>query len=312
MARFLATVLLMLAICRVLSEAQDGTQPYRSLLGPMVTFDPAHQKPITYSDASVRVRLLAGKAGDSLTILTLGSQVEKRVALPDEIAQVENVRKVVGNKLVVHGMINGSGSEIVIIDLSSARQVDKFVCYGPSVSPDGRYIAFIKFYPAHFSDGTDDHYMLYDLSLTPAENRPSGVGQDNWLIAGRCVYPVGCGNRAGDNNGVPEESRHLSSSGLYWNSAKDDEFVFADRVGLSEAVTIVLAEVAADGRVSLRTVEQRTERLCPNALASNRPCSLLVRKLTFGSGAEPKVTATFEIVDSQRLETLEYRIAEFR
>ncbi len=311
MRGFLCVTLLTLAILCIPSVAQGDADYNKSLTGPAITFDPAHQKPVSYSDKSIRVDLIIGKERDSLSILSRASGAEKRVDLPEEIAQVDEIRKVVGNKLVVRGMVNGSGSEIAVIDILSARQIDKFLCYGPRVSPDGRYIAFVKFYPSHFAEGTEDHYMLYDLDKSPRNNRPPVAAGDDWQTVGICIYPTGIGNKAFDNVRRPEGSQHSSRSEFYWNPGKEEVF-FADQVDSDDQITLVIADVGTNEHLSLRTAEQRTDQLCASIkAAASASCSLLVRRAEFKNGIRPMITALFEILERRQLKTVEYSASNF-
>lgn len=305
-------LLLMVVVCCVLGEAQEPANQEKPLTGPVLTFDPAHQKPLSYEDESVQVTLVVGRERNSLRILERATTAQKLVPLPEEMAQADEIRKVIKNKLLVRGMVNGSGSEIVVIDLASARVIDKFLCYQPSVSPDGHYIAFVKFYPAHFAGNTEDHYMLYDLDKKSEENRPTGVPGDDWKNVGSNVYPIGIGNRVGDNVELPEGHLHESRSGFYWNS-NGREFLFADQVNSSNEIDLVLVDIRADRKITVRTAQQGTEQVCSMLKEpdTTRSCSLLVRKVDFHAMPEPAFTVIFEVVALQKLVTFEYKSSQF-
>lgn len=311
MLRIVLTLALMATLSCMPVRAQQSANNDSSLSGPVATFDPAHQKPLSYKDESVQVTLIVGKEQNSLAIRTVATGKDTSIELPYEMAQVDEISRVIGDKLAVLGMVNGSGSEVVIIDLKTVKLIDRFACYSPAISSSGRYIAFIKIYPAHFAEGIEDHYMLYSLDLSPAENRPQGVGADNWLIAGRCLYPMNCKNEPGDNNGIPERSAHLSRSSFFWNPVKE-EFFFADQVDSGGPITLVLVSIGANGKAALRTIEQPTESLCPKEAMGARACSLLVRKLVFHAGAEPTIDAVFEAVAVRQLRTLVYKYSQFQ
>jgi hypothetical protein len=284
----------------------------QSLTQPLVTFDPNHQRPLTYVDKSIKVDLKIGRERDSLNVLYLTEKSQKSLALPLEMAQVDEIRRVTGDKLLVRGMVNGSGSEVVVVDLKTATQTDKFVCYHPSVSPNGEFVAFVKFYPAHFAEGTADHYMLYELGKKPEDNRPKDVPSSDWQNVGRPMYPIGVGNRVADNIERLEGSQHQSSSGFFWNS-NGTQLMFADRVNLAPEITFVLIDIEPDGRIRARTASQQIYQYCskledPQAV---RSCLLLVRKVEFHSPSEPAFTITLEIVNLHKVKSFDLNSSQF-
>jgi hypothetical protein len=296
----------------VTARCQGPPSPDTSLIQPLEAFDPAHQKPLSYKDASVRATLRIGRAGDSLSILQLATKSHKIVPLPAEMAQVDDIRRVAGNKILVMGMVNGSGSEIVLIDLQTQREIDKFVCYRPSVSPNGNFIAFIKFYPSHFAEGTEAHYMLYDLRQKPEDNRPKGVPSDDWQNVGRGVYHIGIGNSVGDNIGRPEGSQHESASRFFWNS-DSTQFLFADRIDLGPEINFTLVDIAPEGDIKVRMARQVVDQFCSKSGGPQtvRSCLLLVRKVEFHVSSEAAFTITLEIVDLHRLKSFDLDSSQF-
>jgi hypothetical protein len=306
-ARFL--LLIAMGVC-VPVTAQTPAKKEIPPVVPIQSFNPARQKPVSYADARVQAALVTGQGASAVKIVDRSTKEEKLVALPVEMAQVNDMRRGGDNKLVVRGMVNGSGSEIAVIDLGSAKLVDKFVCYLPSMSRDGRYIAFVKFYPSHFAEGTDDHYMLYDIAKGAAENRPSGVPADDWKTVGKCVYPLGIANRDNDNIGVPKGSQHSSKSEFFWNPDRE-EFLFADQADTVATITLVLVDVAPSGEVTVKTIAGTTE-LCSASTSGAATCSALVRKAEFLSAPEAAVTVTFENVSNQQTRTVEYKSSQFQ
>jgi hypothetical protein len=183
-------VLLMTFSCWVLGRAQNSPKkPLPPPAVPVQKFDLSHQQSVTYSDDEVQAVTTTSQDLISVRITERSTGGERLVKLPVELTQVDEIRKGVANKLIVGGMVNGSGAEVVVIDLGSYKVIDKFLCYLPSLSSDGRYIAFVKFYPPHFAEGTDDHYMLYDVAKAPVENRPTDIPSDDWKTVGKCIYP---------------------------------------------------------------------------------------------------------------------------
>lgn len=300
-------VFVIVMLCNAMARSQDVPRDDASL-PPLVTFDPEHQKALSYSDKSIEATLIVGRQYDSLKVVHLATKSGKSVDLPFEMAQVDEIRRVADEKLLVRGMVNGSGSEIVIIDLKTTKQIDKFLCYRPSVSPTGNYVAFIKFYPAHFAEGTEDHYMLYDLSKKPEDNRPKSVPRDDWANIGKGVYPTGVANTAADNIERPKGSQHQSLSGFFWNS-NGKQFLFADRVNFREEINLVLVDIEQSGSLKIRTAQQDVDELCSKF---GKPCLPFVRKVEFRSPSEPAFSVTFEIVNLHRLKAVQVNSDQFR
>lgn len=313
MIRHLCLLLLTPTICGTIAIAQEPRNVTDALTGPTQVFEPSHQKPISYVDKSAEATLVVGPDGKSLTILDLSTKEKKTLQLPQELAQVDEIRGGIDERLVVRGMVNGSSSEIIVIDRVEAKLIDKFLCYLPNISPRGDYVAFIKFYPSHFAEGTEDHYMLYDLRKKASDNRPIGIAPDDWQNVGVGLYPIGIGNKPGDNVGVQNGVRHESASGFFWDS-DGRELFFADRISSGSEINLVLVDIGSGGMVGVRTAQQDTGQLCsvledPKSASS---CSLLVRKVEFQMTPTPTFTVTFEIVRLRKLIPLAFSSSRFR
>lgn len=203
-------------------------------------FDPDHQKSIEYSDASLNVRVIPVATKLALRLQKAG-QALKTVDLPENMVQVNKLARTPSGKLVVVGMFNGDVWSVAIISLDALNISDNFLCYEPSLSPDGKYIAFIKFFPPHGAEGAEDHYMIYDLSKSAAQNRPPGIPTTDWKTVGFTVYPSGVGNHEFDNLHSAEGSMHsFSSAGFFWSPA-GDKVVFADTC--QGGLSILLVEI---------------------------------------------------------------------
>lgn len=303
-------VLLAVVTCGTVSGQDSATQD-QSLAQPIQRFDPAHQKPLVYSDKSLRATLVVGPERDSLRVLNRTTGREVQIDLPFEMAQVDEIRPGIGSKLIVRGMVNGSGSEVVLIDTRSDKLADKFLGYLPSLSPDGRHIVFIKFYPMHFSGSTEAHYMLYDLAKDSKGNRPTGgIAADDKNV-GIPVYPPQIGNKAGDNVELTSSFVHNSASaGFFWKP-DSTAFFFADRLEPENEITLVLADVARGGKITLKTARQPDEKFCsvfkdPQQKLS---CNVIVRKAEFSAN---RLTVWYEIVNIQKIVTQEYSLSQFK
>jgi len=305
MPRVLSFILVVVCLSCV---AQQPAATLRSTGINTQTFDPAHQRPLRYHDDQITATLIVGKDHDSLAIESAGANVG-RVDLPVEMAQVDEIRRAVSGKLVVRGMVNGAGSEIAVVDVASAKLLDRFVCYLPSISPDGRYIAFIKFYPAHFTEGADDHYMLYDLARSAEGNRPAGVPAEDWDTVGFCLYPIGVGNQSADNLRRPEGTRHMSRSGFFWSA--HGQVAFADQVEGEPDVRVLLVTVEDGVAGRIRAIDQPATALCPEKGTAGLTCTPLVEMIEFRQEPEPNVAVTFGS-GSDSKKSVTYDIAKFR
>jgi hypothetical protein len=278
--------------------------------GSLQVFDPAHQKPVTYSDDKISASLAVGKLSDSLEIRFRDTEELIRLSLPAELAQVDQITRGSSNKLVVRGMLNGSASQIVVIDLVSRSISDKFSCYLPMISPNADYVAFIKFYPTHFAEGIEDRYMIYDLRRDAAYNRPPGTRRGNWQLVGQCVYPVGCRNAEYDNLNRPVGTRHLSKSGFFWN-ADSSSYVFADRIESSPSVSLVLVSVAGDAVYRVKSLEISSHDLCSGRQDDAESCPVIARNISFSEDGS-SIVVTWQLVESDETRLVRYTLSSFR
>jgi len=281
-------------------------QPGEELTGPMVTFRPEHQKPVSYGNGTVEVTLVTVDGRRVLRIAERETRSERTVLLPKDMAQVDTIGAY-GNKLVVFGMVNGTVWEVAVVDWTVGKLVDGFICYGPSLSSSGRYIAFIKFSPPHVPGNFEDHYMLYDTGRDPGANRPPGVASDDRREVGRSVFPRGVGNQPGDNAGVPPGTEHVARSDFFWVPSSE-QFLFADRIGSSGSLNLVFVDISSSGNVTVKTLEQPIRELCREPQNDIPRCNLLMRKVNFN---EAGFSAVWEVVETRQLRTVQYSFSQF-
>lgn len=197
-------------------------------------------EPASYSDNDVTVQ--ANKVDDRFVLSINGPNGRKDVPLPPEIVQVQETHRY-ADRVIVIGDVGASVSRVMIIGVNNGTASDSFLAYNPAISPDGRYIAFIKWYPPHGAAGTADHQMLYDMSKSAMQNRPARVGVDDAVNVGVNVYPAN-GNRDGDNINVPERLANAIPGLAYW-SADSTKLVFAAQAQAS--LKLVMVKVANGG-----------------------------------------------------------------
>lgn len=227
-------------------------------------FDPARQRSLGVEDAEFKVALARRDACTNcpsvsrfvFMIKEKAKGEQRTFALENETAQVDEVHLTTSGILVVVGRVLANTNIVTLVDLRAGRLRDAFFCYNPKVSPDGRFVAYVKVFPAHFAKGVSAIYVLYDLGESPAGNRPQGVSIENRIDVGRAFFPIGSRNRPGDNLNVdPVESHTMASESFYW-SADSRGLAFADRAEERNwIVQLESPERPAIRKVAIETLE---------------------------------------------------------
>jgi hypothetical protein len=173
------------------------------------------------------------------------------VRLPDEVVQLSQVR-VTGDKLLVLGYMNGSlATEVLLLDRRSGATLDRFWAYDATPSPDGRYVAFQRFYPSHFVEAWESKVRVYDTSAAPVANRPvlrasqaGDPGRDALVDVGAAIYPVAAEEVERDPTDVAPQELHQLASPLTW-SPDGKRLAFVDVQG--RVARLVTSDVLPDG-----------------------------------------------------------------
>ena len=253
----IVTLALLLITCNVYADNIELTKV--PLSSSELTFDPPNaiygvKKPIVSNGYEISVTPVTEKTNARVTIKSPSGQ-RQTIDLPQIVSQVANLW-IFNNRLIVDGWTNGARlSEINIFDIKSGRVVDSFWCYRPTRSPDGGKIAFVKFFPAHFVEGWESQYFLYDLSKSREANHPTltaveltdaHIGNE---IVGMQLYP----RVVRDNLFVPDNLAHHDFSRLIW-SPNGKELAFIDAVnGHTSLVVIDTSQPLDDAkRVSVK------------------------------------------------------------
>jgi hypothetical protein len=271
-------------------------------------FDPEHPTPVSYRDDLLSMQL--DMSGPQLrVILKKNGQSAQRISLPPEMAQVNEIRRDTARLATVIGMINSDAYEVVVLDITLARIGDTFWAYAPVLSPSGRYIAFIKFFPTHFVEGVDDRYMFYDLTRSAAQNRPAKIDASDRVDVGVTVYPPGKSNREGDNTGVDDSEVHAIASDTFFWSPNADQYFFADRYqGTLSAVRI---SFDANGRSAATSVDIPQADLC--APVHKQICNVSLTAVDFESQPPGSVTVRFRGVMGDTLQKdFQFRNQQFK
>lgn len=233
-----STILCAVVIAATMCSAQE-TRRVQIAVGE-ATDAPNTNSTITLTSGATKVVITS-----SPPKLTIQKGVNKRdILLPSDLVQVASARLFHEDRVVIDGMVNADVWKSVIVDLKNNEVIDSFLCYSPAVSPNGRYIAFIKFFPAHGISSAEDRYMIYDVASSPAANRPPNI-KSHPAVVGRVVYPPGVGNVPGDNVDIGSRPAHeVASETFFW---RDDssEFVFADR--LDREYSLIMVKLNDEG-----------------------------------------------------------------
>jgi hypothetical protein len=267
-------------------------------------FDPSRKMALSYRSENLTITLINGKKNLAVDVENRSFKSTGTIDLPSEIVQVNEIQEGPGDRAIVIGMVNGSVFEAVILDTHSIRVVDYFLAYSPSISPDGRFVAFVKFYPAHFAVGTDDHYLLYDVSRSAPENRAANVSSSDHVDVGIPAYPRGI-NRAADNADVPGvQQHHMMAQAFFWQS-DSDRYAFADEY--AGGIDLVVISTSGGLPVATKVGISRGE-IC--AALRTETCNVTVVRTEL---TPTSVIATFRGAgpDSSLQQTLRYRYQQF-
>jgi hypothetical protein len=170
----------------------------------------------------------------------------KKLAIPAVVDAWVQVCPVSGGRIVAFGTA-ANGYNVNIIDTNNGELIDSFYARGPVISPDGRWLAFLKFYPRGMVASVSEEYLLYDLQKDKLGNRGPGIGPDDRDSIGKTVYPLGYSNTPGNHIGLSEDELHTSHSAFYW-APNSRTFVFADSV--NDQLSVVQITIENGGKTS--------------------------------------------------------------
>jgi hypothetical protein len=155
--------------------------------------------------------------------------------LASSISEIAEVCPLTDGRLVVFGK-GWWETNVHVVDRAKAAQLDSFSAYDPVLSPDQRWIAYVKFGDPRVEGSSE--YMIYDLSKTSQQNRPPDVGPTDTINVGRVIFPPGHQNFSGGNIDLPEELRHFGSGRLFW-AADSRAILFEDRTPGDTGIVLV-------------------------------------------------------------------------
>lgn len=192
-----------------------------------------------------------------IILIRKNSSEAGRVPLPDTIAQVYAIHRAASNRAVILADASAGAHYVAVIGTDPAKLLDSFYTAGRiSLSPDNRYVLFIRLYPMHGADNYDDQYRLYNVLGTRASNWPDRPAQDgppnlpaNYddTLAGVPVYSLKAGELGRENTNVEEGQVHLSASDFIW-TADSSKVVFADAQAGVLSLVVVTMPTTAGGK----------------------------------------------------------------
>ena len=257
-------------------------------------FDPNNAEYAPSTQQGHRLELRSEGLRLELRVTPLGAAAYA-VMLSNGTAQVRQVR-VSGERIVVVGWMNGSlASEVTVLDRASGRLVDTFWCYEPSLSPDGRHIAFVKFFPSHFIDQWESQYRLYDLSRDAESNRPAlrdaepSDSRGPLVDVGIALYPLVPTEL--DRSEIPSGQEHERTSAFGW-SADSRRLGFVDaQAGVARLVMVQLPVAAPFSLSTQIAVLPELGTLCAHAPEDTKCTFLSADWVQVNAGSnQPTVT----------------------
>jgi hypothetical protein len=168
------------------------------------------------------------------------------------ISEIAEVCPLSDGRLVVFGDMGGAVA-VYLIDKTKASVMDMFWAYYPVISPDQRWIAYLKFYPLHGVEGSNQ-YMIYDLTKTPTQNRPDDEPKHT-IDVGVVIFPPGHQNYPGSNTQLPKDQQHLGGTKLYWSS-DSRAILFEDRTASDRGIVLITLDEKGSPTPSRHTLTE--------------------------------------------------------
>jgi hypothetical protein len=253
---------------------------------------------VTYEDATTHLRVIPGPRSSTLLAVTSLHQPERAILLPGYPGDVEYFEKAPGGLFLVVAKAGTASNHIYIVDVKAGRVVDHFLCSSPVISPNHRYIAYIKFFPERGVDEEQSSHfaMLYDVGRGDERQARNSTSDPNDV--GRLLFPPSRLLARTRRGGIPVT--HYFPSGFAW-SPDSTKLLFLDNVfpgdpisngalhegnvrpspavPPSPAVQLILVDLTA----ATPTVSRfKTER-CRDSVSEF--CQIYLRGVRFGAGS---------------------------
>ncbi len=245
------------------------------------SFNPEHQLPITAKRGEVEVATQYRNEQLYLNIKR-GNPVTKSYPLPIDMAQASQVIFSPSNKVTVIGMYSGDISEVAIFNLTTMTVTDHFLCYSPAPSPNGRYIAFTRFYPPHAEDA-EDQYMVYDSEISSSRNRPYASAPDDRTDVGLPVFPLFEHMTPRNNLMVSSTEAHFMAASTFFWTDDSRSFLFADH--FHQSISLVFVKLVEGDHTSVATIPTEQLGVCQGRPKAQDPCWVRLTSVKFGGPA---------------------------
>lgn len=176
----------------------------------------------------------AGAYNVALEIVSKRTGEKRTGYLLEEINRIDSLKLAAGRLLVFAH--RARATVIMIVDLDLAEQIDTIYCYQPVLSPNERYIAYVRFYPPYgMLESRSALLLAYDLDSSPVANRIGRKTQERyerWVTAepmssagptlgmnvGHILYPEENRAKRSYEVRVPDQDRRLRFDSIQWSA----------------------------------------------------------------------------------------------
>jgi hypothetical protein len=247
-------------------------------------FDPQLTQPFRMDFDSLSI--VVPSAEDPVVLrISYNSGSTAEVRLPDVFEQAYHAR-LVDRSLVLFGWMNPLlAANVLILDSTTGSFIDDFWCYEPSVSPNGRSIVFLRFFPSHFAYGVESQYRAYTTAAGPRLNRsPESISSK--IEVGKSIYPTDAREATRSNINIPNSAAHFKRSAFFW-SPDSAHVAFVDEQSRQLSLVAVTFNLQGEASRVMRAPLPAIHNLCMKSSPSSGCLPLPINdvKLEFnGSG----------------------------
>jgi hypothetical protein len=245
----------------------------------------------------------AGKASFTFVVTNKLFGTASTFTIQNETAQIDAISLATPTRAVVFGSVSPTMRSINIINTETGSVIDYFHCIFPSLSKDGRFLAYVRSAPRFSAPEQWSHvYLVYDLAAPSAQNRvlrseSSDERLEDRASVGIPIYPAeNLKHRVYKSSARDESQAHvLASDGLFW--IQDSRLAFVDRWNKVNRLILVDLRYGADQAKSktlpLDTTEIVDIKNCKESV--NAPENLVqVTSIGSSDGKAGFVRLTFE------------------
>jgi hypothetical protein len=193
------------------------------------------------------------------------------VNLHSEIASVSSISIHAGRIVVLGAMNSADATAVIIYDTDARATIDEFWAYNATISPDGKWLIFLKFFPSHFVDSPEYQYRIYSLDLTPAQNRHADSVQSgstatsSKVDVGTPIWPASISEAMRPNIGINVKNAHIARSPFFWSANSNYVSFIDEHEGYLNLVTVVLTAGTNPTATGHTIQSPRATCLSPNA-----------------------------------------------